>query len=318
MMLNSLAPRPLQTRFQGHLWVNLSKDPRPLSERLEDAKQQWNTALEQGACPALEHEVHQEEKTKGSMDELKRILNAVFLNLSWPEGKTLRIQPNRTETQARINYGHNEPLREALKKGLRSNGILYFDTEKAFHCNLQALASPAAEPFASLEGRVGKLLLDLKMKVTTAESCTGGLISSRLTDVLASGNFVEYSDIVYCNRAKREALGIPMDFLDTNGPYNPETARWMAEGSKNRSDVDVAISITGLAGNKPVDGVPAGTAYVGIAGLTPETQVFKVNLPADIPKERKKRLFSEFALFQLEKLLKAKKAERDGAEKLQA
>lgn len=303
-MFPSVVTRSVSPRFQGHLWINLSTDPRPVQQRLDEALDSWRKTVASGTVPNTEQEIIADQRSKGTMAELDTIIQKVKERMGEALQRLPRVFANRSHTQARVNYGKNEALRVELKQSLRDNGILYFDTEKTFICNLQALAANPSEPFASLEGRVGKMLLDRKLTLTTAESCTGGLISSRLTDVRGSGSFIKYADVVYCNDAKKEALGVPKPFLDAYGPYNEETARWMAEGSRKRSGADISVSITGLAGIYPEDGVPAGTAFVGIAGLTSETQVFRVTLPADLPKARKKELFSEYALFQLERLLK--------------
>lgn len=304
-MLSTVSPRLSPLQFAGQLWINHTTDSRPLSARLDPRLEEWKTTLRANTCLAMEDEVIQEERSQANVAELQAILAEVYGHLGRPAKDIPPLVPNKNQSQLQLDYGEDAPFRVALGKALKSRGILYFDTEKAFRCNLKVEPYKPADPFASLAGRVGKLLLDLKKVITTAESCTAGLISHRLTDVKAGGAFVKCADVVYCNAAKRDALGISQEFLDAEGPYNAETAKRMAEGSLNRLGADVALGITGLAGLYPEDGVPAGTAFVGIAGLTPQTQVFQVNLPPEIPKERKKLLFSEFALFKLEELLLA-------------
>lgn len=292
--------------FQGQLWINHTQNPQLFQERLQMRLSNWTEDIHtHNTVTGMEEEIVQEERSWANVSELKALLKKVYQDLNRDPQTIPVLTPNKTGSQIQLDYGEDTEFRVALGKALKSKGILYFDTEKAFLCNLNVEPYKPKDPFAHLAGRVGKLLLDLKKTITTAESCTGGLIASRLTDVRASGTFLKCADVVYCNEAKREALGVSKEFLDAYGPYNAETARRMATGSMNRLGADVAVSITGLAGIYPEDGVPAGTAFVGISGLTPETQVFQVNLPPNLPKERKKLLFSEFALAKLEQLLKA-------------
>jgi nicotinamide-nucleotide amidase len=292
--------------FQGQLWINHTKNPQPLQERLQTRLSNWTEIIHtQNTVAGMEEEIVQEERSWANLSELQALLKRVYGELNRDPQSIPVLTPNKAGNQVQFDYGDDVAFRVALGKALKAEGILYFDTEKAFLCNLNIEPYKPKDPFAHLAGRVGKLLLDLKKTITTAESCTGGLIASRLTDVRASGTFLKCADVVYCNEAKREALGVSKAFLDAHGPYNAETAKRMATGSMNRLGADVAVSITGLAGIYPEDGVPAGTAFVGISGLTLETQVFQVNLPPNLPKERKKLLFSEFALAKLERLLKA-------------
>jgi PncC family amidohydrolase len=294
--------------FQGQLWINHTRNPQAMQERLQTRLSQWTQSIhEQNTVAGMEEEIVQEERSWANLPELQALLKRVYSALGRDPQTIPVLIPNKAGNQVVLDYGEDTAFRVALGKALKAEGVLYFDTEKAFLCNLNIEPYKPKDPFAHLAGRVGKLLLDLKKTITTAESCTGGLIASRLTDVKASGTFLKCADVVYCNEAKREALGVSKIFLDEYGPYNAETAKRMAEGSMNRLGADVAVSITGLAGLYPEGNVPAGTAFVGIAGLTPETQVFQVTLPSDLPKERKKLLFSEFALAKLEALLKALK-----------
>lgn len=307
MIILNRYPMVMKTpAFQGQLWINHTQNPQLFQERLQMRLSNWTEDIHtHNTVTGMEEEIVQEERSWANVSELKALLKKVYQDLNRDPQTIPVLTPNKTGSQIQLDYGEDTEFRVALGKALKSKGILYFDTEKAFLCNLNVEPYKPKDPFAHLAGRVGKLLLDLKKTITTAESCTGGLIASRLTDVRASGTFLKCADVVYCNEAKREALGVSKEFLDAYGPYNAETARRMATGSMNRLGADVAVSITGLAGIYPEDGVPAGTAFVGISGLTPETQVFQVNLPPNLPKERKKLLFSEFALAKLEQLLKA-------------
>ena len=92
------------------------------------------------------------------------------------------------------------------------------------------------------------------LKVTTAESCTGGLVAGLLTEIPGSSAVVERGFVVYSNEAKAELLGVPWPTLASFGAVSGETARAMAEGAVAHSHADVAVAVTGIAG--PDGGTP--------------------------------------------------------------
>jgi nicotinamide-nucleotide amidase len=86
------------------------------------------------------------------------------------------------------------------------------------------------------------------VKLATAESCTGGLIAARLTDIAGSSDVVERGFVTYSNAAKSELLGVPIELIDRLGAVSEPVARAMAEGALARSHADIAIAVTGVAG----------------------------------------------------------------------
>ena len=117
-----------------------------------------------------------------------------------------------------------------------------------------------------LETSLGNLLIDKGLSVSTAESCTGGLISKMLTDMPGSSAFFKYGWVTYANEAKQSELGVPFETLDTFGAVSPETAKAMALGAMQKSGSDLSIAITGIAG--PGGGTPEkpqGTVYIALA-----------------------------------------------------
>lgn len=123
-----------------------------------------------------------------------------------------------------------------------------------------------SEGGTSLEQVVLHLLRSENLTLATAESCTGGLISSRLTDVPGSSDVFTHGWVTYANRAKVEQLGVFEESLARWGAVSEEVAREMAEGALARSGADVAVSITGIAG--PGGGTadkPVGTAWLALA-----------------------------------------------------
>jgi nicotinamide-nucleotide amidase len=104
------------------------------------------------------------------------------------------------------------------------------------------------------------------LKIATAESCTGGLISAALTEIPGSSDVFERGFVTYSNQAKAEMLGVPMELLDRHGAVSEEVARAMAEGAIRNSLADLAVAVTGIAGpgggskDKPVGLVHLATA----------------------------------------------------------
>ena len=118
----------------------------------------------------------------------------------------------------------------------------------------------------TMEEVVGQHLRDRGLTVALAESCTGGLIAHRLTQVAGSSEYVDRSVVCYSNRAKIELLGVAESLLKKYGAVSAQVAKAMAQGIRTRSKVDVGLSVTGIAG--PGGGTtqkPIGLVYVGLA-----------------------------------------------------
>lgn len=86
------------------------------------------------------------------------------------------------------------------------------------------------------------------LRVATAESCTGGLVAAALTAIAGSSDVVDRGFVTYSNAAKQQLLGVPAALIDSHGAVSEEVAWRMAEGAIARSDADVAVAITGVAG----------------------------------------------------------------------
>jgi nicotinamide-nucleotide amidase len=104
-----------------------------------------------------------------------------------------------------------------------------------------------------------------RLRVVTAESCTGGLISATLTEIAGSSDVVERGFVTYSNEAKIELLGVSSALIDKHGAVSPHVARAMAEGALKMSRADVAVAVTGIAGpGGATPTKPVGLVYVAV------------------------------------------------------
>lgn len=144
--------------------------------------------------------------------------------------------------------------------------------------------------------KLAKILLENKLTVATAESCTGGLLSSRFTDISGSSDFVKLNFVTYANEAKEETLKVSADILNTKGAVSEECAYAMAFGLQNYTNCDLAICTTGIAG--PTGGSkekPVGLVYISVY-FENEFIVKKVQYPSFIPRKIMKFLFTQKAI----------------------
>jgi nicotinamide-nucleotide amidase len=181
----------------------------------------------------------------GNLDELLKDSKMAFLPNQF--GVRLRITTKgKDETEARNKF-------DEIEQTIRSKvGRYIFGKETD-----------------TLEGVVALLLTDRGLKISTAESCTGGLIASRLTNISGSTKYFERGVISYSNASKVELLSVNEDIIHKNGAVSMEVAMQMAEGARVTSGSDIGIAVTGIMGptgatiNKPV-----GLVYISISDET--------------------------------------------------
>lgn len=144
----------------------------------------------------------------------------------------------------------------------------------------------AQEIVAESEDSIAKVVIDLLSErgqtVATAESCTGGLIASTITDESGSSEVFHRGYVTYSNEAKMDLLEVPAAILDEKGAVSAETVTAMAEGCLKRSGANFAVSVSGIAG--PTGGTerkPVGTVYLGVASRGEETFAKKYFWPAE-------------------------------------
>ncbi|MGB7574211.1 MAG: nicotinamide-nucleotide amidohydrolase family protein [Thermodesulfobacteriota bacterium] len=118
----------------------------------------------------------------------------------------------------------------------------------------------------SLQKTIGDLLRNRGWTLSIAESCTGGLISDRITNVSGSSDYFEGGMVTYSNESKAGHLGIPLDYIKKYGAVSPQVAKKMAQGVRKAFSTTFGLSTTGVAG--PTGGTkrsPVGRVFIGIA-----------------------------------------------------
>ncbi|MBL8556130.1 MAG: CinA family protein [Phenylobacterium sp.] len=127
----------------------------------------------------------------------------------------------------------------------------------------EALAPPLPDDIDRLAQDVLREACERRLMLATAESCTGGLLASLLTDIPGASHAFERGFVTYTDEAKHELLGVPMAILNTDGAVSEAAAVAMAEGAIRRSKADLAVSITGFTEDAP--GQPGGLVHFACA-----------------------------------------------------
>jgi nicotinamide-nucleotide amidase len=177
----------------------------------------------------------------------------------------------------------------------------------------ERLAAPLGRSLFSRDERpVQELVLALcrsrGLRLATAESSTGGMVAARLTDVPGSSDVFVGGIVAYANEVKRAELGVPADVLERHGAVSPETAAAMALGARERLGVDVAVSVTGIAG--PGGGSkekPVGLVYFHAVGPDGE-RPWELDFPGD--RDAIRRRSAVTALHLVRRLLTQNRDER--------
>jgi len=145
--------------------------------------------------------------------------------------------------------------------------------ERALDAAVQELQTALGDAIYSVDGRgleavVAGLLTERHLTIATAESCSGGLLSSRLTDIPGSSVYMQQGVICYSNASKTELAGVPAPLIEAHGAVSEPVAVALATGIRARAATDVGVGITGIAG--PTGGTlekPVGTVAIAVSAL---------------------------------------------------
>jgi PncC family amidohydrolase len=134
---------------------------------------------------------------------------------------------------------------------------------------------------SSVEEQIGKLLLKNQLSLATAESCTGGLIAHRITNISGSSQYFLGGVVAYSNQVKNELLGVPADVLGSFGAVSEQTVLAMAAGVRRLLKADIGLAISGIAG--PSGGTPEKPVGLTWIGLSSEkaSAAYAYNWPGD-------------------------------------
>ncbi|MFI3301458.1 MAG: CinA family protein [Candidatus Gastranaerophilales bacterium] len=169
---------------------------------------------------------------------------------------------------------------------------------KTFFINFKAFLSSI---YSDTQVRIAKKLSEKGLQISVAESCTGGLISSRLTDVEGSSAFVKANFVSYSNQAKIDLLGVSSKILDKYGAVSFECAYEMAKGLVEKTQCDVALVTTGIA-SAIKNSTEAGLIFIAVF-YKDKIIVEKLELNRYFNRKNMKFMFSEQALRLVDKLL---------------
>ena len=154
----------------------------------------------------------------------------------------------------------------------------------------------------TIEAVIAAGLKKKKLMLACAESCTGGLISKRITDGAGASRYFLGSVVAYSNKIKERMLAVPSELLKKHGAVSRQAARQMAKGICEKTGADIGISVTGIAGpGGGTKGKPVGLVFLGIS-FNGKTAVKKLNWKGD--RERIRWLTSQIAFFEIWKLIK--------------
>ncbi len=197
---------------------------------------------------------HKTLKTTGIAESfLAEQIGDVHKIFSSDSGVTLAFLPSSLGVRLRITAKANS-VNEA------ENRILDVETKLRNKIEKYIYATGEKE----LENTIGELLSERKLTIAIAESCTGGLIADRITNVSGSSKYFERGIISYSNKSKVEELGVPLELISQHGAVSREVAEAIALGIRTTSNTDIGISTTGIAG--PTGGSPEkpiGLIWIG-------------------------------------------------------
>ena len=278
-----------------------------------------------------------ENKTVVILPGPPKELKPMFLNSVAPylEDKSKSVIYSKTINLFGIGESEAETKISDLTKGTNPTVAFYAKTGRVqirvtakadTNDNAKALVLPIVNQICDIYGDLVygfdddtlqsvaiKMLKDANKTVAVAESCTGGLIAKKITDIPGASQVFEMGFCTYSNEAKIKFLKVNKKTIQLSSAISGETARLMAEGAKKQAHADFGIAVTGLAGPDPDDsGKPVGTVYIAVA-YKKETYVKKLFINRGIENDRDyiREITSMHAFSLLIKAIKAYTGEDD-------
>ena len=196
-----------------------------------------------------------EHRTLRTVGVVELSIQAALRKIRIPDAVQVGLYPNLRAVDIRLTV--TDPSRQTARRALTR-------VDARLRHALGPVVYGAGQE--TLEGVVGKLLVARRHTVAVAESCTGGLVSDRLTNVSGSSRYLKGAVVAYHNDLKRGCLQVPASTLARHGAVSAETARQMAEGVRRLTGATIGLAITGVAG--PTGGTtrkPVGLVYLGLA-----------------------------------------------------
>lgn len=237
-------PRELKPMFEAHVLPDLRKSAGKIvvRRRILRVSGIGESAVDEAIAPIY--------KTYGTVE------TSILFNRSEIEVNLAAKAESETEAE--------KTLEELAGKIVEQLGIAVFATNGEL-----------------MEEIVGKFLTESGKTLAVAESCTGGLIGERLTDVSGASAYFMEGATTYSNEAKTRTLDVSGDLIKAHGAVSAEVAEAMAKGMRERAATDYAISVTGIAGpNGGSEEKPVGTVFIGYADESC-VKSLKLNLPGD-------------------------------------
>jgi nicotinamide-nucleotide amidase len=221
------------------------------------------------------------EGRAGTLRVVRRMLRVVGLGESAVDEKIAPIYTQYENPQTTILFNQSE-----IEIHLTARGRTEADAEALLDRLSQQIEERLGNAVFSFTGETMEQVVALKLTVgdytlAVAESCTGGLIAQRLTDVPGSSKYFIEGVVAYSNDAKMRTLGVEPMLLMEHGAVSAPVAEAMAEGVRKRAGTDFGLSVTGIAG--PDGGTPekpVGLVYIALASEA-ATEHRKLNLPGD-------------------------------------
>jgi nicotinamide-nucleotide amidase len=212
-------------------------------------------------------------KGESRVEELTQPIYSTWRNHAHPIETTILAMPGQVELHLSTRGADVDGMTAALDRAVGQIGDVL--GEDIF-----------SHDATTIEHAAGAVLRSRGWKIALAESCTGGLATSRLTDVAGSSEYVERGVIAYSNEAKIELLGVDPALLATEGAVSEPVAEAMARGIRERARVEVGVGITGIAGpGGGSDQKPVGTVCIAVVigprGFSPAVHVRTMRFPGN-------------------------------------